>query len=642
MKKFTIYLAFLAAVLGSYGCHKEDSTPTEETLIVPVVKSIEATRASAADKAEQLLFSVPVKSDAGEEYTLEAWISDTECGMPETKGIPTTKDNLQSFKTKAYCNDLSVYSGMKEATATKNGEGWSYDKTYKWPAAEYCPLTFCSYAPGDLDITLESSPKAASFTYTLPEPTEDSNDAVNQKDLLFAMDTHDRSDTGEIDINFKHALTAVKFIKGEISNCTISSISLVNFHDSGTAKCDNGNLTWTAGTTTENYTQSFNTGVDDLNDGESLDLDKDHESRTFMVIPQKLPNNAKIVISLDSSTITYDVGSATDTKVKDWSEYAGKTVTFKVNKWKPSCYDIILLVDGSRSMGQKMNWDSPTGNVEVRKAIMNTKSYFNFITRFIGDTKVKFSLMYFGGAPTYSTISSNTKFFELRSNGYSLQTVPSFPVNHLMQLTTENTKRKYSSGNPLGLFDYTEDKFSSLSTNYSALFAGLYMSYWELYHYGQTGSKKVIIVISDGVPCAVEFKQNAFDDYNAWSTNSTDCTCAANLSIDATNNYTHGLICQSDSKPFTADITAKQIKAGYTVGDKTIKAEIYSILAMHPNDTKNPTERKKVMKSISSNCPEAESLTKMGTYHEDGYYYEMPSNGDLNEIFTTIYNKIMN
>ena len=48
------------------------------------------------------------------------------------------------------------------------------------------------------------------------------------------------------------------------------------------------------------------------------------------------------------------------------------------------------------------------------------------------------------------------------------------------------------------------------------------------------------------------------------------------------------------------------------------------------------------MKAISSNCPNATSMSSMGTYNDNGYYYEIPSNGDLTEIFTTIYNKIMN
>ena len=246
MKTYNIAIALLAVASCMTGCNKEN-TPSDSNVIVPVVKGIQATKSSLAENEEQLLFSVPVKSDDGGEYTLEAWISDTECGMPGTKGTPIDDvSELESvygtFKTKAYCNAVhsyDVYSSMQNATASydSNSGNWSYDKTYKWPAAEYCPLTFCSYAPVGTNLTnlsLASSPKTASFTYTLPSP-DGSSDAVNQKDLLFAMDEGSRGTTGQININFHHALTAVKFTRGDISDCTISSISLVNFYDTGNA-----------------------------------------------------------------------------------------------------------------------------------------------------------------------------------------------------------------------------------------------------------------------------------------------------------------------------------------------------------------------------------------------------------------------
>ena len=479
MKKFTISLAFLATVLGSYGCNKENAT-SEPVPMIPVVKCIDATRASGADKAEELLFSVPIKSDAGEEYTLEAWIGDTECGMPETKGTPITNGNLAtvygSFKTKAYCNDLSVYSGMKEATAACNGGDWSYDKTYKWPADNYCPLTFCSYAPVDanLNITLASGPKA-SFTYTVS-----GTDAQSQKDLLFAMDTQGPGTTGKININFHHALTSVKFIKGDIADCTISSISLVNFHDSGSAEFENGNWTWTPETSPKKYTQSFNTNVESVSDEGSLDPDTTNESRTFMVIPQNLAgNNAKIEISLGSSTITYDLSSASDSKVKDWSSYAGKTVTFKVNKKEP-ILDVVIVMDMSYSlMTTSKNYiiNGVIGSQD--KSIANLEKYcVSSLIDGLKKTGVSVSLIYFsGGSYSTSLPSSLGNVTDTRI------------INHFSDLM-ENSETLKSKINSSSFYYSTTNTWSSLDV-------ALQEASYEFSEKGRAGSDRVVVVFSD-------------------------------------------------------------------------------------------------------------------------------------------------
>ena len=647
-------IGLMAVIICASGCQKEN--PAETKNIIPVVKSISTTtKASLSDDAEQLLFSAPVKSDAGEEYTLEAWISDTACEMPETKGTPVTSSNIQtaygSFKTTAYC-DGQIHDGINGATVNSQGNGkWEFADTHHWPKDKSKSLTFCSVAPSGTWTSNVSGldwhgGEYATFTYTLPAPSG-TGDAVSQQDLLIAIDAGQTQGTdGEAEINFHHALTSVKFTRGDIKDCTISSISLENFYDTGNATY-NGGWTWTipSGTAKKTYKQSFGTDVDDVSQatdanqsGGSLDPDTG-ESHTFMVIPQNLSsNNAKINITLDSGdTMTYDLSGSDNDAIKNWSTYAGKTVTFKVNK-KPSCYDIILLVDCSRSMSQQYVFDiknTSRGNYywTPKEIIKNYKTYSNFISKFKGNSKVKFSLAYFNGATPYSNYGQTTgsKFKACKENSISLAG-SSYIVFHLTNVTNSNFN---------DLKSYADDKISSCSYDYSAAFCGLQECYWELYHYGQSGSKKIIIVVSDGVPAA-KSTSSGNDDLKFWTNDYTEATNAANLTIDATNTYSFTLHCTNEStKNPIITSTAKQIKDGYTYNGKTVQAEIYSILATAPSSSYKTENAINFMKAISSNCPNATSMSSMGTYNDNGYYYEIPSNGDLTGIFDTIYDQIM-
>lgn len=619
--------------------------------IIPVVSSTVMTKASSdQNDAEQLLFSVPLDADNGEEYTLEAWISDTPSNVPETKGTPVTTGNIQdvyrSFKTTAFCGG-QPYSGLQEATVTYSNSEWAFDNVYYWPS-DGSSLTFCSVAPvGTWNKQVSNlswnNGTEATFTYTLPSPNG-SSDAFNQDDLLIAMDTQSAGTSGEAEINFHHALTYVEFIVGSLKDVTINSISLKNFYGTGTCTYTPGStpsFSWSSPSNKNTYVQDFGQKIESsTNDGYSIG----DWSKTFMMIPQQLPPDAEIVITYNTDkTVSYKIGADNTTKdksgnlINNWSPYAGKSITFKVNKWKPSCYDIILLVDCSRSMSQQYTWDlyntSRSNYYWTPKEIIKYyKGFSSFLSKFQGNEKVKFSLAYFNGTTPYCDYgqTTGTKFKACKENSISLAG-NSYIVFHLTSVTSSN----YSD-----LKNYVDDKISSCSYDYSAAFCGLQECFWELYQYGQSGSKKIIVVVSDGVPAA-KSTQNGLNDLKFWSSDPTEATNAANLTIDATNQYSFTLTNTNDYKNPIVTSTAKQIKDGYTYNGKTVKAEIYSILATAPSSTYKTENAINFMKAISSNCPNATSMSSMGTYNDNGYYYEIPSNGDLTGIFNTIYNQIM-
>lgn len=330
--------------------------------IIPVVSSTVMTKASSdQNDAEQLLFSVPLDADNGEEYTLEAWISDTPSNVPETKGTPVTTGNIQdvygSFKTTAFCGG-QPYSGLQEATVTYSNSEWAFDNVYYWPS-DGSSLTFCSVAPvGTWNKQVSNlswnNGAEATFTYTLPSPNG-SSDAFNQDDLLIAMDTQSAGTSGEAEIKFHHALTFVDFIVGSLKDVTINSISLKNFYGTGTCTYTPGStpsFSWSSPSNKNTYVQDFGQKIESsTTDGYSIG----DWSKTFMMIPQQLPSDAEIVITYNTDkTVSYKIGADNTTKdksgnlINNWSPYAGKSITFKVNK-KIEPIDIIFVLDESDS-----------------------------------------------------------------------------------------------------------------------------------------------------------------------------------------------------------------------------------------------------------------------------------------------------
>lgn len=623
MKREIIAIGLMTVIICASGCQKENQS--EGNVIVPVVKSIStATKASLSDDAEQLLFSAPVKSDAGEEYTLEAWISDTECGMPGTKGVPIDnvtklKDEYGTFKTTAYCKDLSIYSGMKDATATYNNGSWSYDKTYKWPAAEYCPLTFCSYAPADASISslsLASGP-AASFTYT-----------ASDKDLLFAMDTHDRGTKGEIEIHFHHALTSVKFTRGDISGCTIRTISLENFYGTGVATYDGSGWTWTpSGTANTTYTHTFNRNVNDVSaatgatdSGGSLDPNS-NESLTFMVIPQNLSgNSAKIKITLsDDSEITYDLSGSKDSEINNWSSYAGKTVTFKVNK---KVFDVVLVLDASQSMNfgdgdnisfsEKSNFSTSDGK---KRFVYQKYAAINLLKELKQQKGVNVSLIWCSGLynSTYVVVGDNAQPSSWTVNEYDISRYPKTTtytslIKHLSDAST-------TAGE---LIDYLSNKdFKQAGNDPSCIYLGLQLAYYELVEKSKrSGVKRRVVIFSDGYPNYV----SDFNHYNDGGGYNSEWPNIVEQYANYTLTVSSGIKINSNSKNYLHH-SAKDIKS-------LESTQIYSVLTggekLSTNTSKGPKQQRMLMDAISSNHPTATAYTEgsetLSTTVESGKY----------------------
>lgn len=309
----------------------------------------------------------------------------TDNALPSvTKGAPVTSDNMVTeygrIVIDAAYRDGEIYTGRYNPRQLKDvaveyspSEGeWIFkeiidgvekQRLFYWPEDDASTLTFCSYAPESsvkgLQPTVSllgwNNGTKLEFTYVQPAPAEASpyEDASNQKDLLFALNTQNRvKDVVDgkhyADINFSHALTGVKFVKGELQDCIVKYIVLSNFKSEGNASAvpdgKNGlTFTWSGQDVLETYRQDFGTDMRDLEKGESLDP-TENEEYTFMMIPQALDESATITVGVeytegDTEEIIFEIGKVTDDKVgtgnaaklKDWSSYAGKVITLKVN-----------------------------------------------------------------------------------------------------------------------------------------------------------------------------------------------------------------------------------------------------------------------------------------------------------------------
>ena len=317
---------------------------------------------------QELLFSVPVILDNGDTLGLTAFISDWASNGVLTKGAPATTANLgpvygnfitNVFKEGDIYLDSFSQKQMSDVTVQYNGGPWSLvGGPYYWPD-NGDDITFCSYSPktisGLTDLNWNFG-QSLSFKYSLPAPSNSDGvyyDAENQPDILFAMDTQNKNsrvEEGEsyADIHFTHALTGVRFIRGDIEDCTIQNIKMIGFYDSGSAVAiiENGSIsgyTWsTEGASIKDYTQSFNNFIDNTIPyqdnsaqitGGSLDPTSD-QSYTFMMIPQLLADGAAIEITIKERIhpIRVELTEAgTDPKIQDWRTYAGKMITISLN-----------------------------------------------------------------------------------------------------------------------------------------------------------------------------------------------------------------------------------------------------------------------------------------------------------------------
>ena len=245
-------------------------------------------------------------------------VNDRGFGMPATRGVPVTKDNISSFTVTAkvhgsetpYMNEVEVTrQGDSDVWTTSDGKHFWPDKQTTLDFYAYSNLIFAENdSPGVSSLTCEDG--RLGFSYIVPNGPEGS-DAVRQPDILFALASANRSQTqdgdGTVILNFQHALAGVQFRAKNIAGGTIKSITLKNLYAQGACTYSlsdspvveggvtkNGTFDWTTTGNKVEFRQNMNVGVSEsstLPDGTLQDVTTgDNAGMTFMMIPQKLEN----------------------------------------------------------------------------------------------------------------------------------------------------------------------------------------------------------------------------------------------------------------------------------------------------------------------------------------------------------------
>ena len=246
-------------------------------------------------------------------------VNDRGFGMPATRGVPVTKDNISSFTVTAKVHG-SETPYMNEVEVTRQGDSnvWTTsDGKHFWPD-EQTTLDF--YAYSNLIFAKNDNPDSSGvssltceggrlgFSYIVPNGTEGS-DAERQPDILFALASANRSQTqddgGTVILNFQHALAGVQFRAKNIAGGTIKRITLKNLYAKGEctyALSDettadgapkNATFKWSNLGTKTDFTQKMLVNVSDSGTGtlpedsvQDITTNGENSKMTFMMIPQ--------------------------------------------------------------------------------------------------------------------------------------------------------------------------------------------------------------------------------------------------------------------------------------------------------------------------------------------------------------------
>ena len=254
-----------------------------------------------------------VKAEAcdGNPMYLQSYVQPTESqayveGIAKGSRAAITTANLTSFGLLAYRyesgNSATTPNFMYNEQVSKSGNVWSSTQQYNWPETD--KVDFYAYAPyNGTGVTLSS--QSATGTPVIDFTMNSS--AASQIDLVTAVATgKDKSNASSgVSFTFGHALTTVKFVKGDDLLGTIESITLKNVYLSG--KYTIGGSWNFTGKSTSDYEPAMNTSL--------------------MMIPQTFGSNASLEVvyndGLTTHTLIYSLNGIT------WQ--AGETITYRVS-----------------------------------------------------------------------------------------------------------------------------------------------------------------------------------------------------------------------------------------------------------------------------------------------------------------------
>lgn len=246
----------------------------------------------------------------------------------ETRSMPVndmedfyTVNGNEGFEVSAYYSETGkqfmnqAVAKRLSANPNEQREVWNTTPVYYWPNNDK-PLCFYAIAPLSAKSSLKNLTIAASmiaFSYTVPHSDDGKSDAEQQPDLMLAIKECNKatSDGGKAPLNFRHALSAIKFAIRDVVGGTIKDISIRGVAGAGRCiyngpEADSGQdtFTWADNTTyNQSYSQVFdyttagNNVENPADDSKDIVLNDNMPEKTFMLIPQDIDENAEIEVT---------------------------------------------------------------------------------------------------------------------------------------------------------------------------------------------------------------------------------------------------------------------------------------------------------------------------------------------------------
>ena len=199
----------------------------------------------------------------------------------------------------------------------------------KWRKSEASTLKFYAVYPAAQDADQQISPATYSASQSPVIKFSPKSDVKQQADLMVAKTADMAYDTyvsTPVPLQFTHATTAIQFkIGNDLSyNQQVQKIEIQNVYGEGTY--DLATKTWTLGTTKKSYTLTLNPTFSTAQNPGTVMNGGDG---TFFMIPQTLPDDAKV-------KITFASGKYWEGKIggsgKVWAEGTTKTYTISNSK----------------------------------------------------------------------------------------------------------------------------------------------------------------------------------------------------------------------------------------------------------------------------------------------------------------------
>lgn len=275
--------------------------------------------------------------------------------------IESADDLIKFHKTfKVLANrkdDGTNYFGWSETKyAGDNHSVWFTERTQYWPGSD--ELAFYAVSPASEFDNLKSlsvSPNEISFAYEAQTSNGGSKDAEAQPDLLLATSVCNKAGSvaGRAPLDFSHALSAIKFAVRDVLDGEVVSIEISGVNSKGNClyanndKAEGAVITWTGQSDLKSFTQTFNHPLENRpvvnpgDDSQDLLLSDKMPEKTFMMIPQQIPDDAKITVTLKRTNVKEGPETIT---------VSGKIKDNLVTEWKPG-HEYVYTISTSKS-----NW----------------------------------------------------------------------------------------------------------------------------------------------------------------------------------------------------------------------------------------------------------------------------------------------